>query len=554
MTTAIVAEFLLGTYTGHRSDGSPDPLPSPLRLHAALLNAAGQGMTAVEGRNGLEPSPEARAALDWLEANPPTGLLLPDRRPCSRGVTAYRKEGLIRKEGGEWKDKVTERAFSDSYALSGPLGWCWQAMPSTIRHTFEDLCRDVGCLGEATSPVRLRVADEVEPTHLVDEGATSLDPVEPGTVTVGTAEPGRAAALGIAHEAATRRIPSVSQDAHSSSEETRPSVVPSGVASSTTRFRKAGSESVTQPLADTPWPEVLVVPAQSTSTAPVPDEDRLAWCVALHRALVSQIGFGAPPELTGRYFEGVQPPANRIAIQFIPAHHRHPLSDEVRPHTGTAGTFAVMLPPIGDRERATIYSALLALSTVYRADSNARAHGTVPPATRGGKRARGPELRLGDPTLIRADTFWAAPDHDVVRLWRTDPLAIPETSTRRRDSRRRWTFRESAHLSIGLVWRDRFAADLQGAHRFERIAASVADQHPGGRVIEAAAVPRSDVSLWVHKTAEHVATIPYRATLDLRALSDDRAIVAIGQSRHLGGGLLVPRDVPEQMLRERERC
>jgi CRISPR-associated protein Csb2 len=38
---------------------------------------------------------------------------------------------------------------------------------------------------------------------------------------------------------------------------------------------------------------------------------------------------------------------------------------------------------------------------------------------------------------------------------------------------------------------------------------------------------------------------PYRATLGLGTLSDDTTLLAIGQSRHLGGGLLVPVNVPE---------
>jgi hemolysin D len=38
---------------------------------------------------------------------------------------------------------------------------------------------------------------------------------------------------------------------------------------------------------------------------------------------------------------------------------------------------------------------------------------------------------------------------------------------------------------------------------------------------------------------------PYRAELTLGGLAGDRTLVAVGQSRHLGGGLLVPCDRPE---------
>ena len=46
MSFAIIAEFPLGTYRGRSADGRVDPLPSPARLHAALLNAAAQGVRA----------------------------------------------------------------------------------------------------------------------------------------------------------------------------------------------------------------------------------------------------------------------------------------------------------------------------------------------------------------------------------------------------------------------------------------------------------------------------------------------------------------------------
>jgi len=39
---------------------------------------------------------------------------------------------------------------------------------------------------------------------------------------------------------------------------------------------------------------------------------------------------------------------------------------------------------------------------------------------------------------------------------------------------------------------------------------------------------------------------PYRAEVMLGDLAGDRTMVAVGQSRHLGGGLLVPCDLPGQ--------
>ena len=49
---------------------------------------------------------------------------------------------------------------------------------------------------------------------------------------------------------------------------------------------------------------------------------------------------------------------------------------------------------------------------------------------------------------------------------------------------------------------------------------------------------------YAHKVNEHAVVRPYRAVLRLSGVAGDRVVQAIGQSRHLGGGLLVPRDVP----------
>jgi CRISPR-associated protein Csb2 len=51
----------------------------------------------------------------------------------------------------------------------------------------------------------------------------------------------------------------------------------------------------------------------------------------------------------------------------------------------------------------------------------------------------------------------------------------------------------------------------------------------------------------VHKAPKSLGVIqPYTASLHLGRL-DSRALLAIGQSRHLGGGLLVPVDSPEEL-------
>ncbi len=240
MAIGIEATFLLGTFTGHRPDGSPDQLPDPARLHAALLNAAGQGSTAVHDKSGLHASAKAIAALEWLDANPPTGIRLPRVYPVAAlPITAFRREGVIRKEGGAWTDKIGGRPFSDGYAVDGPVGWCWDhGIPEAVRAALEELCADVGCLGEATSPVRLVVTD-IEPTHSLDSGASIF--VAGGTdLRVPTT--GRTAALTAAHTTANGKSPSIAGDRHKTDENPSPPT-PTRQAVESRRYRPRGGRA-----------------------------------------------------------------------------------------------------------------------------------------------------------------------------------------------------------------------------------------------------------------------------------------------------------------------
>jgi CRISPR-associated protein Csb2 len=67
----------------------------------------------------------------------------------------------------------------------------------------------------------------------------------------------------------------------------------------------------------------------------------------------------------------------------------------------------------------------------------------------------------------------------------------------------------------------------------------------GVAVLRATPLRDSDVRPWVHKVHPHAVVRPYRAEVWLGDLCPDRTVQAIGQSRHLGGGLLVPVDAPE---------
>jgi CRISPR-associated protein Csb2 len=67
----------------------------------------------------------------------------------------------------------------------------------------------------------------------------------------------------------------------------------------------------------------------------------------------------------------------------------------------------------------------------------------------------------------------------------------------------------------------------------------------GAAVVAARPLHTSAVQNYVHRVHEHAVVRPYHATLCTGGLGGDRTVQAIGQSRHLGGGLLIPLDLPE---------
>jgi CRISPR-associated protein Csb2 len=227
--------------------------------------------------------------------------------------------------------------------------------------------------------------------------------------------------------------------------------------------------------------------------------------------------------VTGHYPKGVSQPANRLAIQYLPARL-------VAQHGISSPAFALLVPAGAEPEDLSPLSLALA-------------------------KFRGFNCREGRATLsaefvsVSGEEFWQDPLPGHVRRWITDTVAIPETSPQRRGynsggSRQRWSLRDAARVSIGLVWRDMLAPARANSRWFEEIAARTADF--GVEVHDARIFHTSEVAPWVHKTPKQVLVQPYRATVNLGSLAGDRTLVAIGQSRHLGGGLLVPIDSPAE--------
>jgi len=528
MPFAIVAELPLGTYRGAAGDGRPERIPSLARLHSALLCAAGFGPRAVPGdrKDTLELSEADSLALQWIENNPPDQVHIPELQVNAGRVTAWRDDGTLEKppvKGTKTKAasdtlriKKLGKQPDNGTAVNGTFQWIWteNLPPEPVRAVLEQLCPDVAYLGTSESPVRLlaTAAGEVDATHRRDRRA--------GLFTVGATGvtlplPGRLAELAKAHREMTGQTPPVARDRPTQTEVSQ-SPIPHREAIETAWY-----SPVHAPASDVPWPQVIVIPMSEA----IPEQRRVAWAVAAHRAMVRALGYGAPAMITGAYPEGVGRPANRIALHF--------LNPGLKLLSGVAEqpALAILVPGAGvdAADLEALHRAAERMTELY--------------GPRDARRDREIPVRLDVDALrvIDGSRFWAPPEPGMIRLWHTAPPAIPDT---RGGRGAQWNFAHAALLSVGFAWKDQLPkASGRGDvyHRNLAVRASEA----GVAVVHAAAIRTSDVWRYVHKINEHAVVRPYTAYLSMGSLAGTQTIQAIGQSRHLGGGLLVPFDVPE---------
>lgn len=513
----ITARFPLGVYHGHASDGSPDPLPSPARLLSALVSAAHTGTTA---RSDGEMDTRVTAALEWLEQHPPSGIRVPATMRAgvsSRRVFMHRRTGTIEKD----KNKTETRTVSDGYALGGAVGWTWDDMPDEVRDVLDRLCEDTPCLGETDSLVVLRIND-VEPNWILDTTATAFTP---GGLRIQVAAPGRIAILeNLYARAHPGRAPAAADDRFRPASDAVRTFPTSEECLRTERYAPAESDRH-EDEQRSPWLDVLVFPADDGTGQEIVPERRLGWCVAFHRALVSRIGDGAPAVVTGRYPAGMPVPANRMAIQYAPASVL--AQSAVTGMPSSPGAFMVMLPSgIGGDETTVILRALAGMTRL---------------------RSRWGEMRLRPmDEIISTRAFWRSPATGIVRLWSPTPVAVPEV-TRQRGS---WAFEDAILLSLGFVWRDELRPVPRGVQGYRSLVAQVREHNAG--VMWYRRFTRNP-SAYAHKMPEGMVAQPYTALISIGELSSDTALVSVGQSRHLGGGLLVPADLPAELVQSAVR-
>lgn len=512
-SVALTARFPLGVYHGHGADGSPDRWPSPARLFSALVSAAWTSC----GGGALAPAVEG--ALTWLEDNPPTGLSLPPSMPMadpSKQRIAYRDTGTLEKGS----PKIAGKEISEGIALNGGLAWTWEAMPPEVRDVLSGLCADVPHLGEADSPVVLEIVDGVQPTWRLNPRATAFTA---GGLRLPVAVRGRAESLARAHaEAYPAKGPTVSADKYKTKEVvvTFPSPVD---CLSTAHYEPVGPE----PLDGSrlPWGDIVVFLADDGTGQEIEPSRRVDWCVGFHKAIISRIGDGAPATVTGRYPEGAVVPANRLAIHYLPA---SVLAQSVAGDTGdTPGAFLIMLPQgMSPGETDVVLAALAGMRQV---------------------RSRWGLARLSPlDEVLPAESFWEAPAPGTARLWSPTPAAVPEVVRQRGE----WTFESAILLSLGFVWRDALAPVGRGPQGYRDLVSQVREQRASVMWYQRVTHRPSAYS---HKMPQGMVAQPYRALIDAGDLLPDRALAAVGQSRHLGGGLLAPADLPAELVRDAAR-
>lgn len=502
----------MGIYLGHSRDGSPEILPSFGRLFSALVNAAATGASSrldIE-THGEEIPGDARNALEWLEKNPPSSMKVPSfRSGRSYSSKAYRKEGVFRLEGGSRNYKVTERSIGEGTALAGPVSWIWDdVFPEFVSEPLDRMCADVGCLGEASSMVSLELGVGVEPTHRFKKSRGFFDP---GGIEVEVPSEGRLDNLIGQHaESRSKKLPTEAADRHNFS--SMPSSEIPTVGGIVKRRIVRIEEEKAVPV---PWDRVVAIPIRRGRR--VRSADRVSFAVAMHRALISVIGTGAPASITGKYDEGVPVPANRVSVQYLPA------GMPVRDVLDNCDHVLLLLPidmPAEDLD--VLASAIERLRTLN---------------SRLGKFSLSPDVQFMD-----GFQFWAEPAESAERYWELFPAAVPERWAQG-DSQAE-VYRDTIAWSIGNAVRglpgrnlsrnsQRRRQELEGAGLDVVWAKPLVTRHP---------------AKYVHRTNRQMPVMPYLGRFRLGAVLPNTAIAAIGQSRHLGGGLLVPRDVAAETV------
>lgn len=483
----IHVRFTAGVYRGGEL-AQPEPLPSPARLHAAFLSAAGGGPTADTVDGELVPRADAAAAVRWLEEHPPIGVHAPRTRLTAYSARRHRVRAAVDLQHGMHHREQT--AFEPFSALDGAVVFAWPPAPTEVHAVLVELAREITHLGRADSTVVVSVA-----AGSLEHADRLLVPT-PGRGAghqLQVARPGRTAALLDAHGRARARGP---HSAGRKSKQAPDEPVQSADQQATSLVRFAA------PHPATAWPfaEVWRVPASLDWPGwAIRPGERVTTAVSVHRALVCAIGDDVPSFVTGRDGAGPLSGDGHLAIQFA----------------GSPAELVLALPVgVCDADRAQLLDAL---------------------ASRPRVRVRRQQIALDLPQISPAITFWRA---GAERFATEVPLVLDAPGTPRH---RRWTLEDSVLCSLGYALRgplERAGVNWGTGWTFR--CELVAMLRRRGAAAHAFRVLAS-ASRFLHRSRPGDLVIAAHAVLELGELAGEgRGFLALGRARHLGGGLLQP--------------
>lgn len=511
---AINATFHLGFYQAHTPMGELERYPSPARLYSAIVAAAWQlaRLSADDPSSALLDEADERV-FEWLEHNPPDAFRLPDLIANESPAITYRDCGEVAKAGLKGRNA---RPAVESVAFGGPVSWYWNQPPSEdVRCRIDVLLGEITYLGEAVSSVCL-TATPVEqiPADAYVRTEPSFD-----AESVLTPLAGRYEELQNYYESQVEA--KAGKDGRQQEQLECPTPVPSACLGAA-YYAQVTGEGASLDAGESPWPIGYRFVVEGKRLFP---EDRKDWATCMHRAIARRIGEDALPRIMQRFRPGDVPdellPANGLAIQIISADL--PVSEE---YASEEDMILIMIPAgASAHDRRAIVGALYGIESLY-----SRRLGRV-------------DVRF-EPEEIDLTRFWEPVSPQTIRCFETEPLFIanhrPPCRPKRDGSR--WTVEDDVRVAIGYVWRTAFGPVTRGDAG--RVGLSVSVASAGVTVSGARVVPTPNIDRYVHKSNKGSMLVGMRAIVGLGSLKGERQVAAIGQTRHLGGGLLVPLDIP----------
>ena len=566
MAFAISAYFPLGFYQGSDSGGRPESYPSPNRLYSALVSTAYLtfGFEKNEVDCGLTDA-QIHDALAWFEGNPPQKILFPRCIKAESKAIAYRNKGNVQNEKKP-KDKVSPSAAYiatayEQHPESGVLlTWIWHENPaSAVSKTLDLLCAEVPYLGEACSAVRLETHENYDLPNGVEKQVWTLSSDSPlvairkGGRNISYPKERRLDDLKQAFAAANpqpkgKKKLSVKgkEEEQNFLNEYKPLQTEGKARYLSSAVQDTGKNALKAPWTTAFYLEIDQVGNGRAGNDKVewkPEEfEFVGWAVALHRFLVKQWGADPSLALVGRYASGMRRPANNVSIQIFDSGFKGTYDWQLRKEIAEKGPgFLILLPydmAKADIQKLHDVCVYAKGKTLYYSPNK-------------------PTLRLGNTTVIDAEHLWKPVAEGACRYWTIRPMAIAETRPiPDAKQHRKWGVYEALCLALGHVWRSQYPQSSEGnrEERYWNIVDKVKAKTSHFRIYSSHAVHRVNMTDYAHHADASNVLHGMNALIAISDAADslDCAAMAIGQSRHLGGGFLVPVDLLANSLQQDE--